>query len=174
MSKQLKKQLKKKVSVKDTEKIEIPKYVLEGDKNIPEDLKKVIDYFRDCGNQKFAVCLVGKRESIENDLKEKVVQYPFIHLTEKNLKDIYSFLPVSVKKSIRYINKLVSNPQNSFNQNPLLGVHNLGLVFSDEIPKLNEFGYGLPSWNGIQIYCDALKDCKCWNKLNPDSKKDCN
>ena len=155
MSKQLKKQLKKQVSIKEPEKIEIPKYVLEGNQNIPEDLKKVLDYFRDCGNKNYEVCLVGKKESVAKDLKENGYQdkYPFIHLDNNSLNSIYGFLPVSVKNSIRRINKLISNPDTPFNRTKL-GIHTLGLVLISEIQPLNDLGYGLTSWNGIKIYSD--------------------
>ena len=33
------------------QKIETPIYVLDGNQNIPKDLKKVKDYFSDCGNK---------------------------------------------------------------------------------------------------------------------------
>ena len=58
--------------------IETPKYVLEGNQNIPEDLKKVIEYFKNCGNKNYQICLVGERESVKSDLKKKCIQ-------EKNL-----------------------------------------------------------------------------------------
>ena len=58
------KQLKKQVSVKETERIEIPKYILDGNQYIPEDLNKVLDYFRDCGNKNYQVCLLGEKESV--------------------------------------------------------------------------------------------------------------
>ena len=150
MSKQ--KQLKKKVSVKETEKIEIPKYVLEGNQNIPEDLKKVLDYFRDCGNKNYQVILVGEKESVAKDLKERGYQgeYPFIHFDPKELDGVYGFLPVSVKNSIRRINRLISNPENSFNITPL-GIHTLGLLNIDEKKPLNDLGYGKTSWNVLGV-----------------------
>ena len=155
MSKQLKKQLKKQVSVKETEKIEIPKYVLDGNQNIPEDLKKVLDYFRDCGNKNYQVCLVGEKESVAKDLKKNKFQGKgFIHLDNKGLNSIYGFLPVSVKNSIRRINRLISNPENDFNKTNL-GIHTLGLVPISEIESLNDLDYGLTSWNEIRVYTDG-------------------
>lgn len=131
--------------------IEIPKYVLNDNQNIPEDLKKIIDYFLDCGNKNYEVCLVGEKESIIQNLKDQNYQgKEFIHLDDKNLKDLYVFLPISVKNSIRRINKLVSNPENNFNKT--LGIHTIGLVPIDEIPALNELGYGISSWNSIKVY----------------------
>ena len=150
MSKQ--KQLKKQVSVKETEKIDIPKYVLEGNQNIPEDLKKVLDYFRDCGNKNYQVILVGEKESVAKDLKERGYQgKEFIHLDDKNLNGIYSFLPMSVKNSIRRINRLISNPETEFNT-IYLGIHTLGLLPIDEKKPLNDLGYGLTSWNGLGVF----------------------
>ena len=144
--------------------IEIPKYVLEGNQNIPEDLKKVLDYFRDCGNKNYQVCLVGKKESVAKDLKEKNYQgKPFIHLDNKSLNEDYPFLQISVKNSIRRINKLISNSENDFNTTKL-GIHTLGLVPISEIKHLNDLGYGLTSWNSIDVYykhsnCAAKDSC---------------
>ena len=53
------------------QKIETPIYVLEGNHNIPKDLNKIEDYFRDCGNKNYRVCLVGEKGSVAKDLKEK-------------------------------------------------------------------------------------------------------
>ena len=79
--------------------IEIPKYVLEGNQNIPEDLKKVIDYFRDCGNKNYSVSLIGTQGSpgairAEKLLKERGgnPEITYIHLTNENLNSLYSFL----------------------------------------------------------------------------------
>ena len=141
--------------------MKIPKYVLEGNRNIPEDLKNVKDYFRDCGNKNYQVCLVGEKESVAKDLKEKGFKdkYPFIHLDNQSLKDIYAFLPVNVKNSTIRINRLISNPKNSFNQNHgnknNLGIHTLGLVRISEIKTLNAFGYGNCSWYDIKVYEDG-------------------
>ena len=133
--------------------IEIPEYVLEGNQNIPKDLKKVKDYFRDCGNKNYQVCLVGKKESVAKDLKEKGFKgkYPFIHLDNQSLNEDYPFLPISVKNAIRRTNKLISNPENDFNITDL-GIHTLGLVPISEIKPLNDLGYGLTSWNSIDVY----------------------
>jgi hypothetical protein len=134
------------------EKIEIPKYVLEGNKNIPEDLKKVFDYFRDCGNKNYELCLVGEKESVAKDLKEIGYQgKEFIHLDNQSLKTMYPFFPVKVKNSIIRTNRLISNPDNDFNQSKS-GVHTLGLAPISEIKALNDLGYGLTSWNGIYVY----------------------
>ena len=139
--------------------IEIPKYVLEGNQNIPEDLKKVLDYFRDCGNKNYQVCLVGKKESVAKDLKEKNYQgKPFIHLDNKSLNEEYPFLQISVKNSIRRTNRLISNPENVFNKTKL-GIHTLGLVAISEIEPLNVSGYGLTSWNGIYVFVPFTCDC---------------
>ena len=133
-------------------KNEIPKYVLEGNQNIPEDLKKVKDYFREFGNKNYQVCLVGKKESVAKDLKERDYQGKnFIHLDNKSLNDNYPFLSISVKNAIRRINRLISNPENDFNKSNL-GIHTLGLLPLDEKKKLNEKGYGNTSWNGIGVY----------------------
>ena len=136
------------------EKIEIPKYVLEGNQNIPEDLKKVLDYFRDCGNKNYQLCLAGKKESVAKDLKEESFKdkYPFIHLDNKSLNEDYPFLQISVKNSIRRINKLISNSENDFNTTKL-GIHTLGLVPISEIKPLNDLGYGLTSWHNIKVLC---------------------
>jgi hypothetical protein len=120
--------------------------------NVPSDLKKVLDYFRDCGNKNYQVCLVGKKESVAKDLKEENYQgKPFIHLDNKSLNEKYPFLQISVKNSIRRINKLISNSENDFNKTKL-GIHTLGLVAISEIEPLNSAGYGLTSWNGIYVY----------------------
>ena len=159
--------------------IEIPKYVLEGNQNIPEDLKTVIDYFKDCGNKNYSVALIGTQGSpgaiiAENSLKEKGYQgdYPFIHLDNNSLKDIYVFLPVSVKNSIIRINKLISNPENDFNITDL-GIHTLGLIYNPSIPKLNDLGYGRTTWNGVGVFarlvfsCQNLQSLECF--VNPAS-----
>ena len=125
---------------------------MEGNQNIPEDLKKVLDYFRDCGNKNYQVCLVSEKESLGKDLKEKDYQgKPFIHLDNNSLNSIYSFLPVSVKNSIRRINRLISNPENGFNST-YLGIHTLGLVPISEIESLKVLGYGINPWNGIKVF----------------------
>ena len=80
-------------------KNEIPKYVLEGNQNIPEDLKKVKDYFREFGNKNYQVCLVGKKESVAKDLKERDYQGKnFIHLDNKTRRSkmIFSSPPGGV------------------------------------------------------------------------------
>ena len=43
------------------EKILKPEYFLEGNLNIPKSLKIVNDYFKDCGNKNYRVCLIGKK-----------------------------------------------------------------------------------------------------------------
>ena len=161
MTKQIKKI--KKFSIEENEKIEVPKYVLESNQNIPESLKKVFEYFRDCGNKNYRVCLVGKKESVSKDLKKKGFngEYPFIHFESKDLNSIYSFLPEAVKKSIQNINKLISNPETDFNTTDL-GIHTLGLVRISEIKVLNELGYGLTSWNGVSVYtCLTFENVNC-------------
>ena len=45
---------------------------------------------------------------------------------------MYPFFPVRVKNSIIRTNRLISNPENDFNQSKL-GVHTLGLVPISEI-----------------------------------------
>ena len=138
-------------------KIFIPKYVLEGNQNIPDSLKIVLDYFRDCGNKNYQVCLVGKKESVAKDLKEKGFKdkYPFIHLDNQSLNEEYPFLSISVKNAIRRINRLISNPENDFNKTNL-GIHTLGLVPISEIDSLNGLGYGLTSWNSIDVYMENI------------------
>ena len=133
--------------------ITIPEYVIYGDQNIPECLKRVLDYFSDCGNQNYQVCLVGEKESIAKDLKEKGYQgKEFIHLDNKNLNKNYPFLPISIKNAIRRINKLVMNSDNGFNKIQQLGIHTLGLVPVNEINQLNGLDYGLTSWHNIKVY----------------------
>lgn len=132
--------------------IPIPEYVIYGDKNIPECLKRVLDYFSDCGNKNYQVCLVGEKELIAKDLKEKGYQgKEFIHLDNKNLNENYPFLSIRIKNAIRRINKLTSNPENDFNKTKL-GIHTLGLVPVNEINQLNGLGYGLTSWHNIKVY----------------------
>ena len=134
----------------DNSIIPILKYVLEGSQNIPEDLKKVIDYFKDCGNKNYDVQQVKK--SIIQNLKDQNYQgKEFIHLDDKNLKEIYVFLPISVKNSILRINKLVSNPENNFNKSKL-GIHTLGLAPLASIPEFNKLDYGNTTWNSIKVF----------------------
>ena len=133
--------------------IETPKYVLKGNQSIPEALKKVIEYFQNHGNKNYQVCLVGERESIKSDLKKKMYTgEEFIYLNNKNLNKNYPFFPISIKNSIRKVNKLVSNPENSFNNT------NLGIVPTNEIKILNQMGFGRTSWNGIKVYSFFKKD----------------
>ena len=75
----------------------------------------------------------------------------FIHLDNKNLNENYPFLPISIKNSIRRVNRLVSNPKNTINSTNL-GIHSLGLVTINEIKILNQMGFGRTSWNGIKVY----------------------
>ena len=133
--------------------IEIPKYIIcLGIYNVPSDLKKVRDYFSDCGNKNYQVCLVGKKEALKNDLKKLDYQGKnFIYLDNKSLNDNYPFLSISVKNAIRRVNRLISNPENDFNKSNL-GIHTLGLLPLDEKKKLNEKGYGKTSWYGAEIY----------------------
>ena len=133
--------------------IEIPKYVLQNNQNIPEDLKKVIDYFRDCGNKNYQVCLIGEKESMKKDLKDSGYQsdYPFIHFNGEGLDSNYAFIPEAIKKSIQKVNNLISNNENVFNITPL-GIHTLGLVKISEIKLLNELDYGNTFWNSIGVF----------------------
>ena len=143
---------------------------MEGNQNIPEDLKKVVDYFRDCGNKNYSVSLIGTQGSpgairTEKLLKERGgnPEITYMHLSNENLNSIYSFLPISVKNAIRRINKLISNPENDFNITDL-GIHTLGLIYTPSIPTLNELGYGLSSWNGIYVF-DKIDAKKMGTKL---------
>ena len=134
-----------------SKQIEIPKYVLYGNQNIPEDLKTILDYFLECGNKDYQVCLVGEKESISQNLKDQNYQgKEFIHFDTQNLETIYLLFPVRIRNAIKRLNKLVSNPENDFNKT--LGIHTIGLVPIDEIQALNDFGYGLSSWNSIKVY----------------------
>ena len=36
-----------------------------------------------------------------------------------------------------------------------MGIHSIGLVPIIEIQDLNDFGYGLTSWNGVQVYSNG-------------------
>ena len=145
-----------------SKQIEIPKYVLYGNQNIPEDLKTILDYFLECGNKDYQVCLVGEKESISQNLKDQNYQgKEFIHFDTQNLKTIYFLFPVRIRNAMKRLNKLVSNPENDFNKT--LGIHTIGLVPIDEIQALNELGYGLSSWNSIKVYAtnsSALKISK--------------
>ena len=158
MSKQ--KQIKKTtVSNKETQKIVTPTYVLEGNLNIPESLKTVKDYFRDCGNKNYQVCLVGKRESVAKDLKERGYQgKEFIHLDTPSLKTLFPFFPVRVNNSIIRTNRLISNPRNDFNKTPA-GSHTLGLVPISEIQTLNDLGYGTTFWNSVGVFASQELLC---------------
>lgn len=98
--------------------------------------------------------IVKKTIKISNKF---VSDHPFIHLTNKNPESIYSCLPRSIKNSIKRINRMISNPENSFNKT-YLGIHTLGLVFSTEVKPLNEYGYGLTSWNTIKIYVRCVEN----------------
>ena len=72
---------------------------------------------------------------------------------------MYGFLPEIVKKSIKNINKLISNPENDFNKTNL-GIHTLGLVRISEIKPLNDLGYGnTTSWDGIGVYTQCSNQC---------------
>ena len=159
--------------------IEIPKYVLEGNQNIPASLKIVLDYFRDFGNKNYQVCLVGEKESVAKDLKERSGyqdKYPFIHLDNKSLNDNYPFLPVSVKNSIRRINKLISNPETQFNTT-ILGIHTLGLLPIDEKKPLNDLGYGTTTWNSLNVFfqkCQLVKKCQECSNITSQNECDIN
>ena len=75
------------------------------------------DYFRDCGNKNYRVCLVWEKESVAKDLKENNYQgKPFIHLDNKSLNEEYPFLPLRVQTGIIRTNILISNPNNDFNR----------------------------------------------------------
>ena len=156
MSKQ--KQIKKTtVYNKETQKIVTPTYVLEGNLNIPKSLKTVKDYFRDCGNKNYQVCLVGKKESVAKDLKERGYQgKDFIHLDTPSLKTLFPFFPVRVNNSIIRTNRLISNSRNDFNKTPS-GSHTLGLVPISEIQTLNDLGYGTTYWNGVGVFISEKK-----------------
>ena len=144
------------------DRIIIPKYVLggpDGRDNIQEDLKKVIDYFKDCGNRNYQVCLVGEKESTRRNYKTIIAKgKEFIHFGTQSLNEEYAFLPISVKNSIRRINKLVSNPDNDFNKTTL-GIHTLGLVAISEIKPLNDAGYGTTKWNSIGVFSSCTGFC---------------
>ena len=142
-----------------SKQIEIPKYVLYGNQNIPEDLKTILDYFLECGNKDYQVCLVGEKESIYQNLKDQNYQgKEFIHFDTQNLETIYLLFPVRIRNAIKRLNKLVSNPENDFNKT--LGIHTIGLVPIDEIQALNDFGYGLSSWNSIKVYTSTSSSTK--------------
>ena len=151
-----------------SKQIEIPKYVLYGNQNIPEDLKTILDYFLECGNKDYQVCLVAEKESISKNLKDQNYQgKEFIHFDNQNLKTIYFFLPVKIRNAIKRLNKLVSNPENDFNKT--LGIHTIGLVPIDEIQALNDLGYGLSLWNTIKVYASTTSSMSVTNKSVSDN-----
>lgn len=135
--------------------IPIPKYVLVGNENVPEPIKIIKDYFDECSNRQFALCLVGNKETLNKDLKKiQSNDLDFVSagkITNDEVKQYFYWLPIKVLTAIRYINQLVSNPENDFNKTNL-GVHTLGLVPIKDIDELNKLGYGLTSWNGLQVY----------------------
>ena len=98
------------------------------------------------------LCLVGNKESIVEDLKDKKYEgKEFIHLTNKNLKEVFPFFDIKIKNKIKRINRLLSNTENDFNKTKL-GIHTLGLVPVEEIHILNSKGFGLKAWNGLKVY----------------------
>ena len=147
-------QLKEKKSIEETKSIEEIKYVGKGDIYMPECLKKILDYFSNSGNKNYQVCLAGEKESHDKDLKKRgYTGKKFIHFDNNNLNENYPFLPISIKNAIKRVNKLVSNPENTFNKSYAnLGIHTVGLVSVEEIQNLKSLGYGLRSWNSIDVY----------------------
>jgi hypothetical protein len=132
------------------------KYVLNQNNYVLEDLKTINDYFT---NKKYNLCLVGNKESITEDLKEKKYEgKEFIHLTNKNLKEVFPFFDIKIKNKIKRINGLISNPENDFNKTKL-GIHTLGLVPVEEIHILNSKGFGLYAWNGLKVYIGSSHHC---------------
>ena len=149
----LKKKIKKNIT---KNKINIPKYVLDGNQNIPEGVKIVKDYFNNCGNPLYEVCLVGQKELLSEDLQKmdyKGLQFisTLGSLTEENIRQYFFWLPTNVLKSFFFINRLISNPENDFNKTNL-GIHVLSLVPKKEIEELNNLGYGLTSWDSLDVY----------------------
>ena len=136
-------------------KMNIPKYVLDGNQNIPEGVKIIRDYFNDCSNQKYELCLVGDKETLAEDLqKDNLKVREFIStskITEENLRKYFFWLPLNVLKSVQEINKMISNPDNDFNKTEL-GIHTLALVPKTEMKELKKLGYGLTSWNSLEVY----------------------
>lgn len=149
--------MKKKTQKITKNKINIPKYVLDGNQNIPKGVKIIRDYFNDCSNQEYELCLVGKKELLEEDLQK--VDYKGLQfistgrITEDNTKKFFFWLPKNVLKSIFFINKMISNPENDFNKTDL-GIHVLSLVPKTEIEELKKLGYGLTSWESLDVYFD--------------------
>jgi len=149
------------------------KYVLDGTLNIPEDLKTIKDYFRDCGNTEYQVCLVGKKESVKENLKDKnYTGKEFILLDDASILETYVFLPNRIKNAIRRINKLVSNPENDFNKTSL-GIHALGLFSLVDLKALNDCGFGLSFWHGIEIFFNLRCKPECSGFPTPEERKAC-
>ena len=140
-------------------KMDIPKYVLDGNQNIPEGIKIIRDYFNDCSNQKYELCLVGDKETLAEDLqKDNLKVKEFIStskITKENLRKYFFWLPLNVIKSFLEINKMISNPDNEFNKTEL-GIHTLALVPKTEIKELKKLGYGLTSWNSLEVYANTV------------------
>lgn len=127
-------------------------YVLHGNINIPVELKKILDWMKDCGNKNYEIILVGEKEKVNSYLREMCFtgKHPNF-LTNDALQNVYPFLPNTIKNSMKRVNNLISNPNNEFNQTRL-GIHTIGLLPKESKPALDKLSFGLTTWNGIRVY----------------------
>ena len=137
--------------------IKTPRYIPSLDKKtyIPAPLRKLLNPKNNVVPDGYKLCLVGEQESIVADLNNKgYTGKPFIHLNDSAIAKGGAYVDLSdkIKNAITTINDMVKRPNNLFNTDPNLGIHTLGFVPIDEIADLNDLGYGLLSWNGIDVY----------------------
>jgi hypothetical protein len=133
--------------------IKTPRYVMNLDNTsyIPAPLRKLLNPKNNVVPDGYNLCLVGKEETMNNDLDNRnYTGERFIHL-EKN-KKAYKSLSTKLQKAVDAINDMVKRENTSFNVNDCCGIHTLGMVPKSEITALNELGYGILSWHGLFVY----------------------
>ena len=96
---------------------------------------------------------------------EYLVDDLFIHI--KKGEAIYHYLPIDIKRRVDYVNEITMDKEQRWNQKdnggegcPWLGLHSLGLIKKDKkmISELNECGFGLDIWNGLDVFSHEPTD----------------